>query len=361
LPAGAQLDYSITSPIPSNGVLCKSNTPYPTPSATWTAGQSVTVTFQGSAIHGGGHCQWSISYDNGKTFVVLYEVLTTCFIGNTGGSANGYPYTIKLPADLPSSDKAVFAWSWVNAVGNREFYMNCADVKITGSSATSFSGKEITIANHDGYPSIAAFGGTSSNSDSGLQYYNNAKTITITASGGSSSSGGSSAADSVSGSESDANTPVAHAASVSDMSDLYVSSAQSQKVIYDVFPSGSDSGEMTTLIDNDNSNSGGESDGSSEPGVYDINPSSSPSSGDDATDSGIGGSDISTESNGSDTGSDAATASGDGSGGSSSAGAGDGSGGSSAAGAGDTTGGSSASSGSGGGGGGGSCSTNGQM
>ncbi|KAJ1663936.1 hypothetical protein IW140_003802 [Coemansia sp. RSA 1813] len=195
LPAGQQLDYSMTSPIGTNDPLCKHTVPYAKPSETWTAGQSITITFEGSAIHGGGHCQWSISYDGGKTFVVLYQVLGNCFTGNSGGANAGYPYTFKLPSDLPSSDHAVFAWSWVNAVGNREFYMNCADVAIKGSSATSFSGKEMVIANHAGYPTIPEFSG---NPKTGENYYTGAKTITVTASGSSSGGGGGGSSDSAS-------------------------------------------------------------------------------------------------------------------------------------------------------------------
>ncbi|KAJ1943377.1 hypothetical protein FBU59_002929 [Linderina macrospora] len=88
-------------------------------------------------------------------------------------------YTFNLPTNLPSSDKAVFQWSWVNAIGNREFYSNCADVAIKGTS-TSFTGKALTIANHDGYPTIPEFNG---NYDTGLEHYKNAKQITVTGNG----------------------------------------------------------------------------------------------------------------------------------------------------------------------------------
>ncbi|KAI9505316.1 hypothetical protein GGI25_003641 [Coemansia spiralis] len=186
LPAGASWDYDIRSPIPSDGILCKSNTPWPSPVETWTAGQSITVSFeQGGAAHGGGHCQFSISYDNGQTFAVIHEVLQYCFFNgpSNGNSAEVLSYTFNLPSNLPSSDKAVFAWSWVNAIGNREFYMNCADVAIQGGSSTSYTGKQITIANHNGYPTIPEFSGDYT---TGLKYYNNAPMITVKADGSSS-------------------------------------------------------------------------------------------------------------------------------------------------------------------------------
>ncbi|KAJ1642560.1 hypothetical protein J3B02_005097, partial [Coemansia erecta] len=165
--------------------LCRHTTPYATPSATWTAGQSVTIKFSPhAAAHSGGHCEFSISYDNGKTFAVIHQELRYCFLGSkpasTTNTATILSYTFDLPADLPSSDKAVFAWTWVNASGNREFYMNCADVAIKGGSSSSYTGKEMTIANYPGYPTIPEF---VQDYDTGLQYYTNAKQITVSPNG----------------------------------------------------------------------------------------------------------------------------------------------------------------------------------
>ncbi|KAJ2721166.1 hypothetical protein GGI07_004148 [Coemansia sp. Benny D115] len=161
--------------------LCKYTVPFDTPSATWTAGQSVTVKFSPHAAgHGGGHCQFSLSYDGGKTFVVVHDVLRHCFY-NGPSSVNQVEvlsYTFTLPQGLPSSDKAVFAWSWVNAIGNREFYMNCADVAIKGSSG-SYTGKEMAVVNYGDTPLVPEFNG---NYETGLEHYNK-KNITVTGSG----------------------------------------------------------------------------------------------------------------------------------------------------------------------------------
>ncbi|PIA19745.1 hypothetical protein COEREDRAFT_79025 [Coemansia reversa NRRL 1564] len=172
LPSGESMDYSMSSPLGANQPLCKHTTPWPKPAASWTAGQSVTVKLApGGAAHGGGHCQFSLSYDGGKSFVVVHEVLEQCF----GANQAQRDFTFQLPGKLPSSDKAVFAWTWVNAIGNREFYMNCADVSIKGSGS-SYTGKEMTIANHNGYPTIPEFGG---NYKTGIDLYKNAKQITV--------------------------------------------------------------------------------------------------------------------------------------------------------------------------------------
>ncbi|KAJ1862035.1 hypothetical protein LPJ73_000873 [Coemansia sp. RSA 2703] len=172
----------------SDQPLCKYTVPFPTPSAQWTAGQSVTVQFQNDgAAHGGGHCQFSMSYDSGNTFVMVHEELKYCFFGHdsTSNTAEILSYTFNLPEDLPSSDTAVFAWTWIDAIsGGPEFYMNCADVAISGTS-TSYTGKEIVIANYKDYPTIYMQG----NHEYGLEYYQNSKTITVTGNGKTSSSG----------------------------------------------------------------------------------------------------------------------------------------------------------------------------
>ncbi|ORX72271.1 hypothetical protein DL89DRAFT_265874 [Linderina pennispora] len=117
------------------------------------------------------------------------------FVGSKPASvtntASVMSYTFKLPEDLPSSDKAVFAWTWANASGNREFYMNCADIAIKGGKSKSYTGKKMTVVNYPGYPAMAEFNG---NYDTGIELYNNAPKVTI-------SPGGSSSAPSDSGND----------------------------------------------------------------------------------------------------------------------------------------------------------------
>lgn len=187
VPAGQSKDYSINAPIGTHDSisqpLCKYKTPYATPVAEWTAGTTVTVHFRPhAAVHGGGHCQFALSYDGGKTFVVIQDELRYCFTGGPTSSNQGtqLSYDIKLPQDLPSGDHVVFAWAWNNAIGNREFYMNCADISIKGNG-NSFSGKEMLVANYGpNSPFIPEFNG---NYDTGIELYNNRKVITVSGSG----------------------------------------------------------------------------------------------------------------------------------------------------------------------------------
>ncbi|RKP33995.1 hypothetical protein BJ085DRAFT_2490, partial [Dimargaris cristalligena] len=112
--------------------------------ATYKAGGSASVKFSSTgAAHNGGHCQFSLSYDKGKTFTAIHTIMNSC--PTLGGSLS-----VPIPSNAPSAAMAIFAWTWVNKSGNREFYMNCADVKIEGKAGGSLSGPKIVIANYPG-------------------------------------------------------------------------------------------------------------------------------------------------------------------------------------------------------------------
>ncbi|KAK2735827.1 hypothetical protein FQN57_001104 [Myotisia sp. PD_48] len=125
----SNIDYDNTSPLNSDGsnYPCRGhlrNTPWRTV-ATWGAGSSATVKLSQGNTHRGGSCQLSLSYDNGSTFKVIKSIM--------GGCPLAYNYSFSVPSSVPSG-KAIFAWSWFNLEGNREMYMNCAHVEITGGS-----------------------------------------------------------------------------------------------------------------------------------------------------------------------------------------------------------------------------------
>ncbi|TPX38152.1 hypothetical protein SmJEL517_g00269 [Synchytrium microbalum] len=162
-------DYSITSPLDSTGTRiypCQGKAQGP-PVATLIPGSYVSVEIAGGARHNGGHCQWSISYDGGANFVVLDTIIRDCL--SPASSSNTYDYQVPLPADLPGSPNAIFAWSWINSIGNREYYMNCADVAISGSSTGSLTGPRLFVANLPGTPTVPEFPTADSNDSS--QYF----------------------------------------------------------------------------------------------------------------------------------------------------------------------------------------------
>ena len=155
LVAQPDIDYSMNNPLFADGsnFPCKSY-PAGNPVATYQTGQTFQVQMFGSVFHNGGHCQFSLSY-NDRDFVVLYTVLKNCFVGT------GLTFPVIIPADAPPCDRCTLAWSWVNAMGNRELYMNCIDIAITANSQQQakayLEGPKMIVANLPGYPRIEEF------------------------------------------------------------------------------------------------------------------------------------------------------------------------------------------------------------
>ena len=108
-------------------------------------GSKQSLKFQGSAVHSGGSCQVSITYDNPPTrdskFRVIKSIEGGCVTRNVKGNRSGgegatmpnpdeYEYTI--PDDIPTGNGTI-AWTWFNRSGQREMYMACAPLSITGT------------------------------------------------------------------------------------------------------------------------------------------------------------------------------------------------------------------------------------
>lgn len=118
-------DYSLTEPL--NGrdrTYPCGGKPKGASQASWRQGSSYEVTIEGTAFHNGGHCQFAFSKGTGTkatdTFLVVRTILDKCI-----PSIGPHKYTVTVPPNYPLGP-AVFAWSWVNAIGNREYYMNIA-------------------------------------------------------------------------------------------------------------------------------------------------------------------------------------------------------------------------------------------
>jgi hypothetical protein len=120
-------------------------------------GSSQTLSFTGSAVHGGGSCQLSVTLDNPPTkdskFKVIYSIEGGCPASAGGNLADGtndaaiFPFTV--PKELPNG-KAILAWTWFNKIGNREMYMNCANIDVTGGASdnTAFESlPDMAVAN----------------------------------------------------------------------------------------------------------------------------------------------------------------------------------------------------------------------
>jgi hypothetical protein len=98
----------------------------------WAVGNTEKLSFKGSAVHGGGSCQIVVTTDKEPTKDSKWKVIHSIEGGCPG--ANGpeeIPFTI--PPELPNGEMTA-AWTWFNRIGNREMYMNCAPVTISGGS-----------------------------------------------------------------------------------------------------------------------------------------------------------------------------------------------------------------------------------
>ncbi|CAK1354788.1 unnamed protein product [Cercospora beticola] len=124
------IDYSMTSPLSADGsnFPCKgyqNDRPF-VPVVTYVAGSTYNLTLAGTAMHGGGSCQISLSYDNGATFRVIKSIIGGCPLAST--------YDFTIPSFVPEGD-ALLSWSWQNHAGNREMYQNCAQITISPSAS----------------------------------------------------------------------------------------------------------------------------------------------------------------------------------------------------------------------------------
>ncbi|CAI9636439.1 unnamed protein product [Alternaria burnsii] len=153
----------------------RASTP-PQPQTTWHIGSKATFQIYDStnttgpsmhdpgAAHSGGSCQASLSYDGGETWIVVQSWEGNCLRvrkGQEGQLTNSYDtdqsYSFELPDSLPGADTAIFAWTWLNASGNREFYMSCSPVKLVASQSLNSlpSDYPMYIANLQASPETA--------------------------------------------------------------------------------------------------------------------------------------------------------------------------------------------------------------
>ncbi|CAK4033136.1 Hypothetical predicted protein [Lecanosticta acicola] len=101
------------------------------------------LSFKGGATHGGGSCQVSVTLDKEPTkdseWKVIHSILGGC-PNSADGNANGAPtynqnpsFEFSMPKGMPNGQYSL-AWTWFNKIGNREMYMNCAPITVTGGA-----------------------------------------------------------------------------------------------------------------------------------------------------------------------------------------------------------------------------------
>ncbi|KAJ5365311.1 hypothetical protein N7517_008197 [Penicillium concentricum] len=107
-----------------------------------------TMRFEGSATHGGGSCQLSLTEDREPTKDSEWKVIKSFEGGcptnaekNLAGGAtadNDLQLDFAIPENIQPG-KYTLAWTWFNRIGNGEMYMNCAPITVArGSSQQSY-------------------------------------------------------------------------------------------------------------------------------------------------------------------------------------------------------------------------------
>ncbi|KAI4858877.1 hypothetical protein F4820DRAFT_462930 [Hypoxylon rubiginosum] len=124
---------------------------------TMAIGETQTLSFKGSAVHGGGSCQIAITEDLQPGVSTSWKVIQSIESGCPSKSGSGPDtYDFTIPDDFPPG-KFIMAWTWVSKLaGQGEFYMNCAPITVTGAkkrssnmteTATDGSFPELFVAN----------------------------------------------------------------------------------------------------------------------------------------------------------------------------------------------------------------------
>ncbi|KAH8658366.1 hypothetical protein BX600DRAFT_469031 [Xylariales sp. PMI_506] len=111
---------------------------------TLTIGGEETVSFSGSASHGGGSCQLALTSDVPPTASSSWQVMVSIMGGCPSTGASGTDnYTYTVPSSFTPGDYS-FAWTWISKEsGTPEYYMNCAPVTlVSGSSSKRFAAEE---------------------------------------------------------------------------------------------------------------------------------------------------------------------------------------------------------------------------
>ncbi len=102
------------------------------------------LSFTGGATHGGGSCQVSVTTDKepnvNSQWKVIHSIVSGC-PSNSTGNLSGDPkgggaatFEFSIPKGMANGEYSL-AWTWFNKIGNREMYMNCAPITVTGGAS----------------------------------------------------------------------------------------------------------------------------------------------------------------------------------------------------------------------------------
>lgn len=100
-------------------------------------GATQKITFDGTAPHHGGSCQFAVTADSPPTKTSAWQVILSIQGGcpTKDNGATGSEYDVVIPDGI-APGKYTFAWTWIPyQSGGPEFYMNCSPIEVTGGKA----------------------------------------------------------------------------------------------------------------------------------------------------------------------------------------------------------------------------------
>ena len=152
-PVPYSVDKIDSGPISKSQYPCKSQNGFTVSTMNpMEAGQKQTMKLDGSAVHGGGSCQLSVTLDTKPSTESVFKVIKSIEGGCPGTEGKARDYEFELPTSIPNG-KATFAWTWFSKMsGTPELYMNCAPIEVSGgaSNKTAFEAlPDILVANID--------------------------------------------------------------------------------------------------------------------------------------------------------------------------------------------------------------------
>lgn len=126
----------------------------------YTAGESLTMSFKGSAVHGGGSCQVALSTDMQPSQTTRWSVILSIEGGcPTKDGTTAGTYDVTIPSDIPAGTYS-YAWTWTSKEsGTQEYYMNCAPVTIKAASGSKKRSTNLRARSDalDSYPPLAVY------------------------------------------------------------------------------------------------------------------------------------------------------------------------------------------------------------
>ncbi|OCL00905.1 lytic polysaccharide monooxygenase [Cenococcum geophilum 1.58] len=134
-PVPFSVDSITNAPITAAQYPCQSNAGFTISQMNnMKVGDTQSLSFKGSAVHGGGSCQLSITTDKVPTANSKFKVIMS-MEGGCPGIDGPKDFSFKIPDSIPNG-QVTLAWTWFSRLsGGPELYMNCAPVTVTGGAS----------------------------------------------------------------------------------------------------------------------------------------------------------------------------------------------------------------------------------